>query len=109
MIGIGQDKVVSFIENMYPNTPLVNYVKKMAGNEYGNISFRVAGVKKDLRHIIQLGADYNVDMSVHKTMLSNYDEVERLKGDDLDITSVVGGKLRLELYFNASDEGTVTN
>lgn len=75
----------------------------MAANEYTNISFRVAGGKKDLRHIIQLGADYNVDMSIHRTMLSNFDEVERLKGDDLDITSVVGGKLQFELYIKASE------
>jgi 3-hydroxyisobutyrate dehydrogenase-like beta-hydroxyacid dehydrogenase len=94
IIGVGQDKIVAFIENMYPNTPLVAYAKKMADSDYANISFRVAGVKKDLKHIIQLGADYNVDMSVQKTMYSNFEEVEKLKGDNLDITSVIGGKLR---------------
>ncbi|KAI8578758.1 hypothetical protein K450DRAFT_245345 [Umbelopsis ramanniana AG] len=88
--GVGQDKVVSFIEGMYPNTPLVAYVKKMAASEYANISFRVAGVKKDLKHIIELGAEYNIDLSAQRAMYSNFEEVEKLKGDNLDITSVVG-------------------
>ncbi|KAI8576777.1 hypothetical protein K450DRAFT_255584, partial [Umbelopsis ramanniana AG] len=39
------------------NTSLVAYVNKMAAGEYTKISFRVAGVKKDLKHIIELGAE----------------------------------------------------
>ncbi|KAH8547999.1 hypothetical protein BGW37DRAFT_523862 [Umbelopsis sp. PMI_123] len=88
--GIGQDKAVAFIENMYPNTPLVAYVNKMAASDYENVAFRVSGAKKDIKHIVKLGDDCNVDMTVSKTMLSNLEEVEKLKGDNVDLTSLIG-------------------
>ncbi|CAO3668722.1 unnamed protein product [Umbelopsis vinacea] len=88
--GLGQDKAVSFIELMYPNTPLVAYAKKMEASDYENVAFHVAGVKKDVRHIIQLGEDNNVDLTVAKTMYGNLEEVEKLKGDGVDVTSIIG-------------------
>jgi hypothetical protein len=79
---------------MYPNTPLVAYVNKMAASDYENVAFRVSGAKKDIKHIVKLGDDCNVDMTVSKTMLSNLEEVEKLKGDNVDLTSLIGGKIR---------------
>lgn len=91
--GLGQDKAVSFIELMYPNTPLVAYAKKMEASDYKNVAFHVAGVKKDITHIIQLGEDNNVDLTVAKTMYGNLEEVEKLKGDGVDVTSIIGGNV----------------
>jgi hypothetical protein len=78
---------------MYPNTPLVAYAKKMEASDYENVAFHVAGVKKDIAHIIQLGEDNNVDLTVAKTMYGNLEEVEKLKGDGVDVTSIIGGNV----------------
>ncbi|GAB5593311.1 hypothetical protein Unana1_08211 [Umbelopsis nana] len=88
--GLGQDKALEFIEKMYTNTPIVAYAKKMAASDYNNVAFSIAGVKKDVSHIIKLGDDNGVDLTVAKTMYGNVEEAERLKGDHVDVTSIVG-------------------
>lgn len=80
---------------MYTNTPIVAYAKKMAASDYNNVAFSIAGVKKDVSHIIKLGDDNGVDLAVVKTMYGNVEEAERLKGDHVDVTSIVGGMFLL--------------
>lgn len=91
-LGVGQDKALAFIEGMYPSTPLVAYAKKMATNDYNQIAFHVGGAKKDVKHIVKLGEDHNLDLKVSKVMLENLEELEQTKGSDIDLTGIVGGK-----------------
>ncbi|KAG2173758.1 hypothetical protein INT43_005178 [Umbelopsis isabellina] len=88
--GVGQDKALAFIEAMYPNTPLVAYAKKMATNDYNQVAFHVGGAKKDVKHIVKLGEDHNLDLKVSKVMLDNLEELEKTKGENIDLTGVVG-------------------
>jgi hypothetical protein len=63
----------------------------MATNDYNQVAFHVGGAKKDVNHIIQLGEDHGLDLQVSKVMRGNMEELEKMKGDKIDVTGIVGG------------------